>query len=261
MKFSRVCTVCLWAAMIVIISSCSRDDPLTENPDQLDVYLAANNSLPLVTDSLIACAFGGQTGIFENTSFPVGVLFYPEANATNFQYFETKELNVDPNDYSKYCRVEFTNEPFFNGYLRRFLRPEQTQERYGLVLYQRGDKFYISNPIKLKQQDTPTEYNPDLLQIDQTDPLSPIFTWTDGRVQENVIYFHAILDDQGELVSGTYTFEKQFQFYNLSNVVLNIRDITPPPALEIGKTYQFVLMGVSIDNWVNLFSDVIFQVN
>lgn len=263
MKVIRVLVIILLTSTIVgVISSCSNsDDPLPENPDQLDNFLAANQNFPLVTDSLIACAFGGQTGIFENAAFPVGVLFYPEGNATNFQYFETKDANVDPDDYSNYCKVELDDEPFFNGYLRRFLRQATTQPRYGLVLYQRGDKFYISNPINIKLQDNPTEYNPNLLEIDQGDPFSPRFRWTDGRIADNVIYFHAILDEQGDLVSGTYTLDRQFQFYDLSNVVLNIRDITPPPTLESGKSYQFVLMGVSLDNWVNLFADVEFRVN
>ncbi|MEM8898444.1 MAG: hypothetical protein AAGC85_10085 [Bacteroidota bacterium] len=262
MKVSgRFIAAVLLSVVLVFTYSCSTDDPLPENPDQLDNFLAANQDIPLIRDSLIACAFGGQTGIFDNADFPVGVLFYPEGNATNFQYFETKDANVNPDDYSNYCRVELADEPFFNGYLRRFLRPDLTIQRYGLVLYQRGDKFYISNPINLKTLDTPTEYNPNLLEIDQTDPFSPKFRWTDGRIAGNVIYFHAVLDEQGDLVSGTYTLDKQFQFYDLSNVVLNIRDVTPPPSLASGKSYRFVLMGVSIDNWVNLFADVEFRVD
>ena len=106
--------------------------------------------------------------------------------------------------------------------------------------------------------DKPTEYNPDLLAVDQSEKLAPNFTWEDGVIPENVIYFHALLDASGELVSGTYTFDRQFQFYNLSNVVLNIRDINPPPSLTPNEAYTLVIMGVSIDNWVNLLLETSF---
>jgi len=33
---------------------------------------------------------------------------------------------------------------------------------------------------------------------------------------------------------------------------LNIRDVSPVPMLESGQDYGFLLMAVSIDNWVNL---------
>jgi len=36
-----------------------------------------------------------------------------------------------------------------------------------------------------------------------------------------------ITDETNELLSGTYTFETQFQYYLLDNVVLNITEETP----------------------------------
>jgi len=53
-------------------------------------------------------------------------------------------------------------------------------------------------------------------------------------------------------LSGTYTFEQHFSYYVLDNVVLNITEETPP-VLETATPYNFTLMGVSEDNWVNLF--------
>jgi len=41
----------------------------------------------------------------------------------------------------------------------------------------------------------------------------------------------------------------------LGNVVLNVTPTNTTPILEIGKTYDFTLMGVSSDNWVNLIMD------
>lgn len=119
--------------------------------------------------------------------------------------------------------------------------------------------MHISNAIRLKFDDKPSEFAPSLVRIDQSNPLSPLFSWSDGRTPENEIYFQVIAEENDDLLSGTYTFEQQFQFYNLSNVVLNIRDLSPPPSLVPNRRYQFVLMGVSIDNWVNLIIQVPFE--
>ena len=80
----------------------------------------------------------------------------------------------------------------------------------------------------------------------------PRFTWVDSAVAENVIYFQVISDVANNLLSGTYTIEKTFQYYNTSNVTLNITRELPPAELEVGKNYNFTMMGVSTDNWVNL---------
>jgi len=55
------------------------------------------------------------------------------------------------------------------------------------------------------------------------------------------------------LISGTYTYDRAFTVYDLSNVVLNITDTTFVPTLEPNQNYNFTMMGVSEDNWVNLF--------
>ena len=69
---------------------------------------------------------------------------------------------------------------------------------------------------------------------------------------DNIIYFEVVADSLGNLVSGTYTYDKHWKFYDLSNVVLNIHDVTPPPELTPNAKYKFTLMGVSEDNWVHL---------
>jgi len=63
------------------------------------------------------------------------------------------------------------------------------------------------------------------------------------------------------LISGTYTIEKTFTFYDLSNVVFNITDPNSNPTLEANQTYKFILMGVSEDNWINFFLEKEFITN
>jgi len=249
-------------SLLLLLPSCRQENedlPIIENV--LSDYIAINTDFPLVRDSLIACAFGGQIGFLENENNPVSILFLPEGTATDFRYFETDSIEVNPDDLSNYHLQELPVSPIFAGFLQRFDRPSISKNLWGRVTFVKEDQLYISNAIRLKFDDKPTEFSSTLVRIDQTDNLSPIFSWTDGRIPENQIYFHAVLDEQDNLISGTYTFEQQFQFYNLSNVVLNIRDVTPPPALLSNDSYQFVLMGVSIDNWVNLIARIPFETN
>jgi hypothetical protein len=62
-----------------------------------------------------------------------------------------------------------------------------------------------------------------------------------------------------ELLSGTYTIESRFQYYKTDNVVLNITQGIPP-SLIAGANYNFTLMGVSADNWVNTLIEKSFTV-
>ena len=89
--------------------------------------------------------------------------------------------------------------------------------------------------------------------------IQPIFEWEDGRFDDTVIYFQAVLTENNDLLSSTYTFDKNFQYYNLDNVVLNITEVEPP-SLEENINYGFTLLAVSEDNWVNLFSEIVFSV-
>jgi len=239
---------------------CKKEElPVLMDQDNLAEYITENEAFPLVKDSLIACALGGQSTFLEDEQYPLSILFYPEGKPKNFRYFESSSANIDPNDYSNYQLQNLPEQPIFNGYLHSFQREAINENLWGVVTYEKDGKLYISNPIHLKYPETRTEFNPELLTIDQSETLKPRFTWEDGKQQENVIYFHVILDEKGDLVSGTYTFDRTFQFYNLSNVVLNIRDTNPPPSLKPNSKYTFVLMGVSVDNWVNLVIAKMFE--
>lgn len=239
--------------LCLIMIACQNEDG---DLDQgLDDYLQENSELELA--ELIACAAGRSNGLSGNANFPTDVFFYPIAGATDFRYYESIDTD-NPLDYSKYRPVILDDEPVFNGYLWKFNRDPYEADRYGIVTYHTDGKIHICDPIRLKTYDKPTEVNPDLVVI-RSNGVNPTFTWTDGELQENVIYFQVISDSEGNLISGTYTFDKEFQFYDLQNVVLNITDPESSPALELNTEYQFTMMGVSEDNWVNLLIDVSFE--
>ena len=68
---------------------------------------------------------------------------------------------------------------------------------------------------------------------------------------ENAAYFQVFTDSESNFLSGTFTTEKTFQYYNTLNVTTNI-NLEIPPVLILNDEYKFTLMGLNEDNWVNL---------
>lgn len=230
-----------------IVLSCSTD--AIENEESQENGLTNRE---LIIDNVIACAANN-----ENDDL-ISVFFFPRPGTTNFQYFETENETVDKNDFSNYTAFDFPIVDVFNGFLKKF-EISSTNEKWVIVAFDEDGVTNISNPIRLKQLTKPTEYITENVAVDASSTM-PIFSWEDGLFDDNAIYFHVLTELSNDFISGTYTFEKNFQFYNLDNVVLNI---TPelPRDLDSGETYNFSLLGVSEDNWVNLFSEFPFQID
>lgn len=230
-----------------LLLSCSTDAENILTPT-LDTSLASKK---VVLDNVIACAANNDT------NDKISVFFYPRTGATNIQYFETVDTSVDKNDFENYTAEVVPIFDVFNGYLKKFEITSDT-EKWVIVSFDESGQTHLSNPIRLKQNSKPTEYLPENIAID-TSSAMPNFSWKDGKYTDTKIYFQVVSDIANNLLSGTYTFEKKFQYYSLDNVVLNITKGTPP-ALMSEQSYDFTLMGVSEDNWVNQFSQTSFRV-
>lgn len=242
-------SVKLFAATVVLLSVHAKGYGA---PPTLQQYIADHPQLQ-VSGTVVACAGGGKAVSMGDSAFPISIYFYPIPGATNFHYFEADSADVDPRDRSQYVEKSPPIAPMFNGYLRRFKRGPVSHEVWGIVSYEAGGRLLLSNPIHVKFPRQPTQMGNELVDI-QTNGTEPVFRWNDGRVKANAIYFEVVSDSAGNLISGTYTLEKHWQFYNLDNVVFNIHDVHPPPTLDPKTTYMFTLMGVSKDNWVNLMA-------
>ncbi len=235
-------------SFVCLLWGCSTD-ALQEDINILENSLASKE---LVIDNVIACAALNQS------DGNISVFFYPRPGVTNIQYFETENVEVDKNDFQNYSAVIVPLQNVFNGYLQKF-EVTTALEKWAIVAFDEGGKTHLSNPIRLKPLTKPTEYLPQNLSV--VEPTgTAIFTWEDGRYDDTEIYFQVLSDTQDNFISGTYTFEKMFQFYNLENVVLNITKGIPNP-LQEGKAYRITLMGVSEDNWVNLIAEKPFVIN
>lgn len=232
--------------LILIFVNCSTDQ--LEGEGTLDAF---TEDFEIVLDNVIACAASN-----ENDNL-ISVFLYPREGATNIQYFETETIDVDKNDFKSYRPRAHELLDVFNGYLKKY-EVSAVNEKWVIIAFDEAGKRHLSNPIRLKQKTKPTEYLPQNIMIDSS-TMMPNFSWQDGAYDDTKIYFQVVSDFDNNLISGTYTFNRNFRFYDTSNVVLNITK-NPPPALVSASTYMFTLLAVSEDNWVNQFSQLQFSI-
>lgn len=227
--------------------SCTNDDEL-QLDNKLSTYVL--NRI-IETGAVIACAAS------DKDTNAVLVFYYPETGASDIRLYETIDAEVGKNEFSNYSEIDTEPIPFFNGYLEKIVR-NSTSEKWIIVTFELNGEIKISNPIRTKQTLKPTVWSDEVV-INQESSTMPKFTWENNAFGNNAIYFQVVSDAQDNLLSGTYTYENQFQYYNTFNVVLNITTQTPP-ALSIGTSYNFTLMDISEDNWVNTIIQKTFEV-
>ena len=217
--------------------SCSED-----NDDVLQTLATYTQGRVFEMGAVIACAASDKdTG-------EVLAFYYLESQASDIRFYETNNAQVDEKDFTNYTRNSIREEPFFNGYLGKFTQSAD-HEKWIIITFELDGEIKMSNPIRLKQISKPTVWNDDVT-INQSQSGMPNFMWEDNPFGDNAIYFQVVSDESDNLLSGTYTYENQFQYYNTNNVVLNVTNKTPPN-LVLSENYNFTVMDVSLDNWVN----------
>ena len=226
--------------------SCEDDDLIIDGT--LKAYASVFSTVNI--HGVIACAASNV----EDNRFDV--YFYPTNSSSNFKYFESSSGNIDPWDYNLYAEFDLIHEEVFNGYIRKFVQ-SGLEENWGIVTFEKNGELYVSDPISNLPTTRPTEMNNDLISITENG-ITPRFDWQDGIYTNNDIYFQVILDENDNLISGTYTRDKNFTFYNNSNVVIDINEGNIP-VLQINTDYKFVLMSVDDDNWVNVLAEKNFR--
>lgn len=236
----------------LLLWACSEDSEQSTIEPAIPTLATIIEDREISESSVIACA-----GSNEDPS-EVTVYVYPRPGVTDIRYFETQEVDLDPNDYANYTELDVSLGGLFNDFLNVFIVSPET-ERWVIITFEEDGILNISNPIRFRHITQATEFLPQNVSLsNETDPIMPEFTWVDGTFDDAIIYFHVVSTANNDLLSGTYTFERNFQYYVLDNVVLNVTE-EEPPNLDLGVPYNFTLLSVTEDNWVNLFSEIPFQ--
>jgi hypothetical protein len=224
----------------------------------LKAYMDSKAHMP--TGNLIACAGGNSSSFMGDANNPISVFFYVEEGAENFQYFETNSINVDENDFNNYFPKDYEMTVLFKGIMRKFNHPSVDSERWGIVTYEKDGAVHLCDPIRIKAAVAPTEDISPIVTIIESG-VNTEFDWMFENEPNNEIYFSIVSDQDDNLLSGVYTYEKNWTFYNLSNVVLNVTPGTVAPSLMPDSDYNYTMMGVSGDNWIHTIALRSFRTN
>ena len=135
----------------------------------------------------------------------------------------------------------------FGNQFRSFTR-SGTSESWYLLTYEIDGIVYKSNPIQLRNISQPTVYTNDVT-IDFPESLKPRFIW-DNSGLTNTEYLHVLLNSSSEFVSGVYTQNTTFEYFDTSTTTSQISTTAPDLILE--NRYNCTILGFSNENWVNL---------
>ncbi|AUC86349.1 hypothetical protein CW731_14155 [Polaribacter sp. ALD11] len=226
----------------ISIFSCSEDTDISVARN-LQEYIDENSTI--AEKPVVAYAANAEA----NTSLTY-IFYYPEVGASDIRYYELTDASLNKNDFINYRRQSLGSEAVFGGKLKRFSRSSDV-ETWCLVTYVKDGGLRISKPIKLNNISKSTQYSDEVI-INYKTTIEPNFTWEDSATKESVLYFQVITDEEEEFISGTHTKEKFFQYYNLSNTVEPEINTVIVKDLVEDEVYNFTMMGINEDNWVNI---------
>lgn len=254
-----LCLTGVLGILVLFLAACKPDDPV-DAERTLREYIKDEGDPIIQLDTILAFATELVPRFMENTRHPMSVFFYPPENSTDFRYFETNRMTSNTNDLSTFYEKEFQLRPEFNGYLMRFLHDGIQFPRWGRISCKKDGQIHISPIIAINNMSDSTIHFPEPVFIDFSVPVEPRFSWFNDTVSGTSLYFQLISDESNDLISGTFTYDRYFHFYYLSNVIKNIRPVVPHPELSPGQAYTFTLMRLNQIQWVRFITDTTFQI-
>lgn len=233
----------------LLIFSCNKKAAQSD----LEQFISENSGKS--EDYLIACAAGNLDAFMGNSDRPIRIFFYNVDGASSATLY-VKSNEGEKEEYRYYSRVDEAAETLFNGRMGFFSVSNNLAGKWVIVSYTSESNYHVSDPILLRADTHPTVDISNKI-VFEGDSLQPEFNWHADPVKGNVIYFSLISNSADDFVSGVYTTEKNWNFYDVSNVVLNVTP-TSNPTLNAQESYVYTNMGVGKDNWVRTFGTKLF---
>ena len=233
--------------------------PFPADGQSLSSFIRSNN-LTEQPDSLIACAFSGDHAFLpQGLGDDARILSYSYFPEGDFLYFHSTDEVAASADLSHYIfRRALGARNVASGFFEVIPLAQPAVGTFERMMVARviGGKVYLSNPIFIKGEDEPTTAFRGELATEDAASGNPGFSWPESP-GDNVIYFQLLTDGNNRVVSGTYTVEPEFTYYQTDNVVLNVSPGVPPATLPTTNgPYRMTVMGVGANNWVNFIRDV-----
>ena len=119
-------------------------------PRNLEEYLEVHATKTIE----VATAFAASASESTTTTY---IYYHPLVGVSDMRYYETDGASDVAPDFSEYRKKSLTDEAVYEGNLRRYTRTD-SEESWCIVTYVIGDILYKSEPIKIKIDESPTEW-------------------------------------------------------------------------------------------------------
>lgn len=227
-------SICL---ITVLFVSCDKIKVQT-----LEEFMTAQTLSP--SDDLVACA--ASTLVLSMDFPPVHTMVYYKTveGQGDIKVWYSEAFSQD---FSKYQEITVNDVRIHNNFMGSALMNLQSGSI--IVSTSTEDEFIYSKPIEILSDEITTVIHTDV-EVDLANGLNPFFTWPESTVDSESIYFHLIVDMvNDDAITGTYSYENTFTFYDLNNVVFNVTEKENPELLS-NTNYLMQVMHVSDNNYV-----------
>ncbi len=258
MKFHAflICT----AITFTLLNTACEEGKTDDTGYSLRTYIKDNGDPVIQLDSLLAFATEVNPSFMKNTGDTISIFFLPPDNSTEYKFFESDQYKINVYDLTTFHEMTLETRTEYNGRFIRFLHPGLDFPRWARISCKKDEQIFISTAVMINTMSDSTINGWGLVTIDFEEPAEPLFSWENDATPGTSMYLQLLSDQTQDLISGTMTTDKYFQFYDLSNVVKNIYPVTPSPVLLTGQIYTFILMGLDSDQWVKVVSETTFQI-
>ena len=171
-----------------------------------------------------------------------------ENGATDIKFYESDTPNINPQNFYRYKLME-TQPALISDSKIKIFRHGFLRDEWIVMTYLIDDKIKVSSPIRINNFFQPTEYI-ETIEIDQNESGSASFDWSVQSYDVNAFFVEIMKNNSETVLSLTFTNDSNFQYFNLENVTLNLSE-TAPPDLELGDDYEFTVLDIGVDNWIN----------
>ncbi|MEO1029870.1 MAG: hypothetical protein AAFX55_00615 [Bacteroidota bacterium] len=219
-----------------------------------------NESVPIVFEELIVLANDLEGNLYQTDAIHafaandmsnndhVNIFAVVEDGATDIKFYESDYPNIDAQNFYSYRLMEIQPTVTVDAKVKEF-RHTFLRDEWIIMTYKHEGKIKLSSPIRINNLFQQTQYMADI-GINQEQSGMPIFDWNVQSYDDNAFFFEIMKGDTSEVLSLTFTNESRFQYFDLANVTLNLSTASPPN-LVIGNDYEFMVLDVGLDHWIN----------
>ncbi|WP_111682239.1 hypothetical protein [Winogradskyella tangerina] len=171
-----------------------------------------------------------------------------EEGASDIKFYETDTPNINEQDLYRYLLMEIQPTLISDAKIKTF-RHTFLRDEWIIMTYKIEDKIKLSSPIRINNLFRQTDYIEDIV-IDQGMSGSANFEWSVQSAENNAFFFEIMKDQNDAVLSLTFTNDSHFQYFDLTNVTLNLSQNVPPNLVQ-DENYEFTVLDIGLDNWIN----------